>query len=326
VADRGSAFAIDPDGSHEVQIGTGDVGCSASSPDGKQVLCAAWFDGIGARPATAGLDGSAFRVLDAYPDRHFSLSCADWFPDGTRFMCTSDWDRTPDKSDLGLYTVRATDGGDLARVTAAPKGCIDSDQVLSGDGRHIVFDRICGADEHGRLYSIDPDGTHLVQLSPDAVYVSDPFVRLAADWSPDGKQVAFGALVPAVDSTALYVVGADGTGLREIVPTTTGAVSARWSPDGLWIAFTSRYRSQPQVWLVHPDGSGLVQLTKSGDGIDSGAPSWSPDGTRLVFTRFKDGTEIGDGIWLMDTDGGHPTRLAETPHLDIGTWIPAPSR
>ena len=328
-ADMGAAFTIDPDGSREAKIGSGDVACSSMSPDGSTLLCSTWFERTGARPATAGLDGSHFRVLDAYPARKMSLGCTDWLAAGTRLLCASDWDRNANKADFGLYTVRASDGGDLKRVTAPPAGCVDSDVTLSPDRTHVAFDRICGTDEHGILYDVKPDGSELVQLSPSDLFISDPFGSAA--WSPDGSRVAFGALVPAADSTALYVVNADGTGVRQIVSTDVGAVSTRWSPDGQSIAFTSRYRSHPQVWRVRPDGSGLEQLTDGADGSNSVAPAWSPDGARLVFSKDEDDKLGQDGIgrwslWTMNADGTGRTRLTDLPGEGQAVWLPAPIR
>lgn len=328
-ADAGSAFLIDPDGTHEIRVGTGDVGCSAMSSDGATLLCSAWFERTGARPATANLDGSHFRVLDAYPARKMSLGCTDWLARGARFLCASDWDRNANKADFGVYSLRASDGGDLKRITTAPTGCVDTDAVLSGDESHIVFGRICGADEHEILYAVQPDGSKLVQLSPSDLFVSDPFGGAA--WSPDGSRVAFGALDPAADSTALYVVNADGTGIRQIVSTDVGAVSTAWSPDGQWIAFTSRYRSHPQVWRVRPDGTGLQQLTDGSDGSNSVAPSWSPDGMKLAFSKDEDDMLGHDGVgrwslWTMNSDSTGRTRLTDLPGEGDPVWLTAPTR
>ncbi len=167
----------------------------------------------------------------------------------------------------------------------------------------------------------------IVQLSPSELSISDLFGRLASDWSPDGKKVAFGAYVPSADSTALYVVDADGTDLHQIVPTATGAVSAQWSPDGEWIAFTSRPRSHPQVWRVHPDGSDLQKLTDGTDGSNSLAPTWSPDGSKLLYAKDEDGVLDTDtvgrwSLWTMNADGTGPTRLTDTTGAEWHWWFP----
>ncbi len=126
-------------------------------------------------------------------------------------------------------------------------------------------------------------------------------------WSPDGSQIAFGAYVLDAESTALYVGPRDGS-VQQIGSTDVGAVSAQWSPNGEWIAFTSRFSSQPQVWIVRPDGSGLTQLTSGNDGSTSIAPIWSADGLKLAFEG-----KLGGGSDALDDEcrrhrpeAGHP--------------------
>lgn len=304
-------FTIDPDGSHERPVGIGDVGCGVWSPDGRTVLCAVWDERVGGRPATANPDGSDFRILDAYPGRIHDLGCGSWIGDGSRFVCGSSWEKNARPADNGLYTMRASDGGDLQRVTATPSGCGESAATASVDGAHLIFVRVCGTDDEGTLYRVNLDGRDLIRLSPNEVSVEGGDLGSPADWSPDGSMVAFAAFVPSADSSALYVANADGTGLRRIVSTDVGAVTAMWSPDGQWIAFTSRYRSHAQVWLTHPDGSSMRRLTDGADGTDSVDPVWSPDGTRLLFENFKDGTDEGQSLWTTNTDGTGRTHVAD---------------
>jgi Tol biopolymer transport system component len=327
----GSGYTIDPDGTHRRRIGTGDVGCSAWSPDGAKVLCVSWFENEGGRPATASPDGSGFSVLDALPNRKQALGCGEWFPDGGRFLCDSSWDENANPADNGLYTVRASDGGDLSRVTVTPTGCADTHEALSPDERYVVFDRICGKDEVGVLYRVNEEGGKEIRISPPEVQATDAFGGpLSVDWSPDGSELVFSAYVPAADSTALYVVNADGTDPRQIVSTDVGAVSAQWSPDGRWIAFTSRYRSHPQVWVVHPDGTGLAKLTDGADGSNSVAPVWSPDGTKILFARDEDGVIGSDksgrwSLWIMGADGKASAHLVDVSGLDGYGWGTAPT-
>jgi Tol biopolymer transport system component len=55
------------------------------------------------------------------------------------------------------------------------------------------------------------------------------------------------------------------------------------------------------IYTMRADGTQQAALTPL-DGHAEGAPAWSPDGTRIAFTR--------DGrTWLMDADGSHPERL-----------------
>jgi TolB protein len=52
-----------------------------------------------------------------------------------------------------------------------------------------------------------------------------------------------------------------------------------------------------------PDGTGLVQLTAD-DAVDEW-PSYSPDGSQIVFSSGRSGVIQ---VWVMDADGGNPVQ------------------
>ena len=95
-----------------------------------------------------------------------------------------------------------------------------------------------------------------------------------------------------------------------------------WSPQGDRIAFSvGAHMGAPgptHLALIRPDGSGLKMLT-SGERHD-GLPSWSPDGTRLVF-RTVTGTRTG--LAIIDVEGGGITPLPTGSDYDtFPAWSP----
>ena len=64
-----------------------------------------------------------------------------------------------------------------------------------------------------------------------------------------------------------------------------------------------------QIYAVNPDGTGLAQLTHEPQGIAAQGPDWSPDGSRILFSRVNLSNGMGR-IWIMNADGTGQRRLA----------------
>jgi Tol biopolymer transport system component len=313
-----SPFTINPDGSGETALTDRGLLPGVWSPDGHRLLVrhlvtdrspkpgaeTAWI-----RPAVVAAYGSGFTLLDAYPDRKMQLDPVAWSPDSSRIFVYSGAEDV-DQGDMGLYSVRSSDGGDLKRVLVTPPGY--SDFVgLSPDGSSVLVSRFSKPSD-GTLFDVNVDGTKRYQLTPPGVNVVDLqfWDGMGEAWSPDASRVAFAAFTSSDGSTGEFVVRPDGSDLRQVVPDTTGAISVQWSPDGTELAFTSELGAENQIWTVHPDGTGLRQLTTGTDGSVSAVPVWSPDGANLLFQRKMDGTVT---LWTMNADGSAQTQLTPTP-------------
>jgi Tol biopolymer transport system component len=330
-----SPFMVGPDGSHETALHDGGLLPGIWSPDRTRLAVThlvvdsaplpgaetAWI-----RPAVVRGDGSGFRILDAYPHRKMQLSPIAWSSDGSRIFVQSGGEDV-DPADMGLYTIRASDGGDLSRLVVTPQGYNDH-MAVTPDGSRILVGRST-TNLDGTLFVVNVDGTARHELTPPYAHAVDLqfYDGISNAWSPDGSLIAFCAFIISNGSTGLFVVSPDGADRKQIVPTAIGAISVQWSPDGTLLAFTSESGPDDQIATIHPDGTGLVRVTDGTDGSMSLGPVWSPDGTKLLFQR-KLGGQVT--LWTMNADGSSKTLLTPTPVATdwVGgySWGPLPAR
>jgi Tol biopolymer transport system component len=189
-------------------------------------------------------------------------------------------------------------------------GCGD----VSPDGSQIVLEGFSGDARHTAIYVVrasDGGGLRLVSGSPSGQTVGDPV------FSPDGTQVAFFRTKPGVSppgSGAIFVVNLDGSELHRVTPWGGAFLDQAWSRDGVWIAYQRPYGV---LALVHPDGTGRhdIPLTlPAGSGGEN--PTWSPDGSWVVFSLSRNGTA---NIYAVRPDGTGLTRITSAAGVDEQT-------
>jgi TolB protein len=130
-----------------------------------------------------------------------------------------------------------------------------------------------------------------------------------AEWSPDGSSIAYST------SQGIYTMTPDGLAQTKIPFTGHGDTPESWSPDGRQLAFTRpEVGGFNDIYITNQDGSGQKQLTSDGH---SGAPSWSPDGTKIVFSRASD-------LYVMNSDGSSQTRITTNADAYDNDWQPIP--
>ena len=149
-------------------------------------------------------------------------------------------------------------------------------------------------------------------------------------WSPDCSQIAY------TQDRALWIASRDGSRRRQLVPFDESEPDsfigqADWSPDGSRIVYTSRRydydldRQYSSLWTVRPDGSDRRQLT-DGDGGKWAdySPNWSPDGTKIAFSRLVNTPNSSDEfIVTINSDGQNETVLNyRSDHQSFPVWSP----
>jgi WD40 repeat protein len=184
------------------------------------------------------------------------------------------------------------DGTGITDLTQHP--ALRPDHVsVSPDGTRIALtvDYLSDHDEAG-LWVMDADGTHLSNVlgaqSAQFISVTGP------TWSPDGTQLAFSGFDMS-DANELWVVGADGSNLREITRCDCVDFQPAWSPKGDRIAWPDG----ANIDFAYP-GSGATSTIPVGSQLDGDRRlSWSPDGQYLAFDNYT----FYSGIWRIGADG-----------------------
>jgi Tol biopolymer transport system component len=254
---------------------------------------------------------------------------------------------------VGLWVTRPDGTGLKSLAGATPDGVAfyGMSPKWSPDGRWIW-----ATDSRDRLWKVTPDGDsfvplHLVvvgefSISPDgrklAIGANDdslgvrgvrildietgtvkPVLPYAMDpsWSPDGSRLVCNGALWEVNSWihGIIVVDTSGENVRLVckVDDRYNGKAASFSPDGEEIAF-HKQDDVNHIWVVNVDGTNPRRITKKGGGW----PSWSPAGTKMVYTRVTEyistgvrefgippGAEgIGD-LYVINPDGSGEARL-----------------
>ena len=205
----------------------------------------------------------------------------------------------------------------------------------SPDGRRVLFV------DDGVVFVVNSDGSDLITL-----------VRRGAHprWSPGGKRIAFD------HSDSIRVLKVESLETHTIAQ----GCCAAWAPDGNTILYQDRNRhnvhaidpsgqnqrtviSTSGAWLstwtnpISPssdqflvirgdDGDFDVQIASVSGGelitIGSGGytPSWSPEGTKIVYTFHWNGSTGSEniGLYITDPSGNEVIRLLE----GNANWLP----
>ncbi|MFZ0395402.1 MAG: winged helix-turn-helix domain-containing protein [Terracidiphilus sp.] len=149
------------------------------------------------------------------------------------------------------------------------------------DGNRVYFTQ----DLSGSIAEVSVSGG---PVEPIAVSVKQPW---AGDVSPDGSTMLVisksGGMGPADSLWSFHLVGGS---LRRLA---TDAIDSAWYPDGSRLAYG---RASGDIFVIRSDGTDEHKLASPGGYIRSLA--WSPDGTKLRFSR--------DGVlWELKSDGSN---------------------
>ena len=178
----------------------------------------------------------------------------------------------------------------------------------SPDGNKVVYEKID--------FKARPQDQLL--YSWDAKY-EYRYTDVFPNFSEDGKLV----ITEKALNSSIAIMDADGSNRKRIFNADSGAAfMPTWSPDGQWIAFgyggylQSRKTKGAKIMLVKRDGTNAQDLT---DGLpNSGFPSWSPDGKKIVY-RVWGGNDWGLRILNVED---RSVKVLTTEYDNLPFWSP----
>jgi len=214
-----------------------------------------------------------------------------------------------------IYSIRA-DGSGRRNLTRNP--AYDGGFVWSPAGDRIAF--LSYRRDAGRLpgiYVMNADGSGQRRVTPPDLSVSS--FSISFTWSPDGRRLVFSAdQADHAGPSGVWVVGADGSGLRLLVEHGLYPV---WAPRGNEIA-VSTYRAAWALEVVDADSGSSLRVA---EGFVISPPTWSPDASALAYL-LSDG--IHAGLYRVASGGGQPQLLALGSSGDLAdpAWSPRQDR
>ncbi|OGF44274.1 MAG: hypothetical protein A2231_02070 [Candidatus Firestonebacteria bacterium RIFOXYA2_FULL_40_8] len=220
-----------------------------------------------------------------------------WSPDGTKIVFLRDYD-TYGSSELWLSN---SDGANEIKIYTVTSGTV-IDPYVNYDGNSVYFvwnDSISTT----AIFRVDIDGTNLTRITP----IADTTLRIPRS-SPNGSKILYTSSTSGNDE--VYVMYKDGSGVINLTNNAGTDRDAFWSPDGTQIVFASNRTGNFEIFKMNADGTGVVQVTNLTT-KDKLFPSWSADGSKIVYFNYDKGTPYynNNSIYSVNPNGTGTTAV-----------------
>src|SRR5215813_1940455 len=258
-------------------------GLPAVSPDGKRIAFVS--DRTGTDDVyVISIDGRDEKQLTRTPDAEGNVA---WTRDGKILFSSF-------KEGFSHVCVIDADGENERELVKVPGRGV----TLSRDGQRLLY--MGGTWTASRLTVSAPDGSNPKEITDGSS------IAWNSQWSPNGKMIAFTGRDDPKSELAVFVMNADGSGLRHLthVPAEEGGAQVpRWSPNGQQLAFQVNSRMQKgsaHIWIIDLATGTAHKLANHTENYLDETPSWLPDGKQIAFQSNRSGRME---VWMMNADG-----------------------
>ena len=183
-------------------------------------------------------------------------------PDGQRLAVTI--------LDEGVYSIWTADAPGSSSERRADASL---NPVWSPDGSRLAFTM---ARDGLNLAIMPADGG-----GPPTPVLVDASYKLPTSWTPDGQFVVFTRVDPAGKTGEdVYIIAADGTGMRALANSADNESGGGVSPTGEWLAYAAGSHTRTAIYVAPFRDPGRRARVEVEDGY---MPVWSRDGRELFF-------------------------------------------
>ena len=283
------------------------------SPNGEKVLYSTGNINLTTELYTASSDGSHNQKISGIlkgQDVHYDYS---WSPDSSKVLYLA---ALENNQSIELYTVFA-DGSHNTKISGSLSFSSQFTQLhntyfWSADSNKVVFKAMPNILNRPNLYSVLSDGTHLTKLNEDDIHNT----RVnTLKLSPDAKSIGYTLYDYADENVELYTYSFE----NNITTKVSGDILAehhvystfQWSPDSRNILFITDLDTLgvADMYSVRADGSQRVNLTHNTTLQNISTPTWSPDGTKIMYRT----QEYGRALYVIDTTNHSSLMLHQEP-------------
>ena len=243
------------------------------------------FDAVWAEPGKTVLFG---RVVNGLMNI-WSYNLSDRSLTQITFGTGPDYAPMPDPGGRGIYFVNGKSSGSLTAYHVHSKESTDIAEDATGpsispDGKRVMYVTFPST-RGSQLWVSDLDGGNKFKIATgEGLWTGS--------WAPDNFHVTFSESGAAAEAKA-YIVGTDGSGLRQLPPMGGIPDNPVWSPDqkSLYVSVEEKATSIPTVWKWTMDGSNPEKIVENCTLISD----IDPGGEYLLgFGRYGEKTGIYD--------------------------------